>query len=179
MDKPTARRALRNRPPVTPSESSRVVAHLREWLAERPASRVLVFLPMKGEVDATPLIDDRHEWFTTRTPGAGAPLTVHSIHAPRERHRLGYEQPVATAERIDPASLDIVLTPSLSFAKDGRRLGWGMGYYDRLFAEAPGVVAVGITLDRLLADDVPTEDHDRQMDWLATDSGVRQVRRTR
>ncbi|MEX2423477.1 MAG: 5-formyltetrahydrofolate cyclo-ligase [Acidimicrobiia bacterium] len=176
MDKPAARRALRSRPPVTPAESARVTAHLRVWLEPRIPSRVLIFLPMAGEVDATSVIDDRHEWFTTRTPGGGVPLTVHSIHAPRERHRLGYEQPVADAEEIDPASLDIVLTPSLSFADDGRRLGWGMGYYDRLFAAAPNVIAVGITLDRLLADDLPTEDHDRRMDWLATDSGVRQVR---
>ena len=176
MDKPTARRALRSRPQVTPDESARVAAHLAAWLEERPPSRVLIFLPMQGEVDVTSVIDERHEWFTTRTPGGDAPLTVHSLHAPRERHRLGYEQPVADAAHVDPASLDIVLTPSLSFAKDGRRLGWGMGYYDRLFASAPNVAAVGIALDRLLADDLPTEDHDRQMDWLATDSGVRQVR---
>ena len=176
MDKPEARRALRSRPPVTPEESSRVAAHLQVWLDERAPSRVLIFLPMTGEVDVTSVIDERHEWFTTRTPGGGAPLTVHSIHAPRERHRLGYEQPVADADPIDPASLDIILTPSLSFAKDGRRLGWGMGYYDRLYASAPDVTGVGIALDRLLVDDLPTEDHDRRMDWLATDSGVRQVR---
>ena len=176
MDKPAARRALRSRPPVTPDESARVAAHLRDWLGERLPSRVLIFLPMAGEVDVTSVIDDRHEWFTTRTPGGDAPLTVHSIHAPRERHRLGYSQPIADAERVEASSLDIVLTPSLSFAKDGRRLGWGKGYYDRLFASAPDVVAVGVALDRLLADDLPTEDHDRRMDWLATDSGVRQIR---
>lgn len=176
MDKAAVRRALQNRPPVTPAESARVVRHLRPWLAERDPSRVLVYLPMAGETDVTGVVDDRHHWYVTRTPGRGAPLTVHPFDAPREIHRLGYEQPVADSETIEPAELDVVLTPSLSFARDGSRIGWGMGYYDRLFASAPDVVAVGITLERLVVDFLPTEEHDRRMDWLATDSGVRPVR---
>ena len=180
MDKPTRdkaaiRSALQQRPPVTTEESAKVAEHLRTWLADRPPSRVLVYLPMPGEVDVTGVIDGRHRWFVTRTPGGDMPLTVHPIEAPREIHRFGYEQPVADAESIDPADLDVVLTPSLSFARDGNRIGWGKGYYDRLFAAASGVTAVGITLDRLLVDDLPVEPHDRRMDWLATDSGVRPI----
>ena len=152
-----------------------MTTHLRRWLSERDPSRVLVYLPMAGEVDVTGVVDARHRWFVTRTPGGRQPLTVHSWESPREIHRFGYEQPVGEAESVDPATLDIVLTPSLSFAKDGNRIGWGMGYYDGLFAAAPDVTAVGITLDRLLVDAVPTEEHDRRMDWLATDSGVRRI----
>ncbi|MEX2280547.1 MAG: 5-formyltetrahydrofolate cyclo-ligase [Acidimicrobiia bacterium] len=174
-DKAATRRALRDRPPVTEAESSDVTTHLRSWLAERPASRVLVYLPMPGEVDVRGAIDDRHRWFVTRTPAGKLPLTVHPIEAPRETHRFGYEQPVPDAEIVDPTTLDVVLTPSLAFDVKGNRIGWGMGYYDGLFASAPQVTAVGITLDRLLVDTLPTEAHDRRMDWLATDSGVRRI----
>lgn len=175
MDKTTTRRVLRDRPPVTSAESARVTRHLRRWLAERPPSNVLVYLPMPGEVDITGVVDDRHRWFVTRTPGGDRPLTVHSFDAPREVHRLGYEQPTEEAERLDLSELDIVLTPSLSFAVDGNRIGWGKGYYDRLFASATRSVAVGVTIERLLVERLPTEPHDRRMDWLATDIGVRRV----
>lgn len=161
---------------MTAGESAAVVEHLRLWMDERSPSRVLVYLPMSGEVDVTSVVDERHRWFVTRTPGGSRPLTVHPYEAPRETHRFGYEQPVAEAPRVEPSSLDVVLTPALSFGRDGSRLGWGMGYYDGLFATAgPEVIAVGITLDRLLVDGLPTEPHDRWMDWLATDSGVRRV----
>lgn len=149
-----------------------MAAHLRRWLEERPPSRVLVYLPMPGEVDVTGVVDRHHHWYTSRTPGGGAPLTVHPLDAPRERHRFGYEQPVADADRVAPSHLDIVLTPSLALARTGDRLGWGMGYYDGLFAAAGEVIAVGVTVERLLVDDLPTESHDRRMDWLATDAGV-------
>ncbi|MFP5332726.1 MAG: 5-formyltetrahydrofolate cyclo-ligase [Acidimicrobiia bacterium] len=172
MDKASVRAALRNRPPVTSDESAAVTHHLRLWLADQPPSKVLIFLPMPGEVDVTGVVDERHDWYTTRTPGGRNPLTVHPYDAPRETHRFGYEHPVAHAPRLEPSELDIVLTPSLSFARTGDRIGWGMGYYDGLFAAAGDVIAVGITLERLLVDDLPTECHDRRMDWLATDRGV-------
>ena len=172
MDKVAARAALRDRPPVIATESEAVATHLRQWLAGHPPSKVLIYLPMPGEVDVTSVVDDRHNWYTTRTPGGRSPLTVHPYDAPRETHRFGYEHPVADATRLEPGELDIVLTPSLSFARNGDRLGWGMGYYDGLFAIAGEVIAVGITLERLLVDELPTESHDRRMDWLATDRGV-------
>jgi 5-formyltetrahydrofolate cyclo-ligase len=175
MKKSEVREALRDRPPVTDHESRAVTRHLGVWLDEQPPSRVLIYLPMPGEVDVTGVVGDRHEWFVTRTPGGRQPLTVHSFHAPREIHRFGYEQPAAGTDEVAPTRLDIVLTPSLSFDRDGNRIGWGMGYYDGLFASAPNVTAVGITIDRLLVDSVPTEPHDRRMDWLATDSGVHRI----
>lgn len=175
VDKANLRQALSTRPPVTDEESALVAAQLRGWLQPSQPSRVLIYLPMPGEVDIRSVVDDRHRWFVTRTPGGDRPLTVHPFEAAREIHRFGYEQPVPHAEVVDASSLDIVLTPSLSFSRDGNRLGWGKGYYDRLFASAPDAVAVGITLDRLLVDELPTEPHDRRMDWLATDSGVRRV----
>jgi 5-formyltetrahydrofolate cyclo-ligase len=173
-DKAEARRRLRGRPPVSPEESAAVTSHLRRWLTDRPGN-VLIYLPMQGELDVTGVVDDHHRWFVTRTPPGDLPLTVHSIEAPREVHRLGYEQPVADSDLLDPVLLDIVLTPSLSFARDGNRLGWGKGYYDRLFASATNAVAVGVTLERLLVESLPTEPHDRRMDWLATELGVREV----
>ncbi|MEX0756450.1 MAG: 5-formyltetrahydrofolate cyclo-ligase, partial [Acidimicrobiia bacterium] len=99
-------------------------------------------------------------------------LTVHPLESAREVHRFGYEHPVADAERLDPADLDIVLTPSLAFAHTGDRIGWGMGYYDGLFVAAGDVTAVGVTLERLLVDTLPVEPHDRRMNWLATDRAV-------
>ena len=151
-----------------------MTTQLHRWLLDRPGN-VLIYLPMPGELDVTGVMDEHHQWFVTRTPPDDLPLTVHSIDAPREVHRLGYDQPIADSDMLDPGSLDIVLTPSLSLARDGTRIGWGKGYYDRLFASATTAVAVGVTLERLLVDSLPTEPHDRRMDWLATEAGVRPV----
>lgn len=43
-----------------------------------------------------------------------------------------------------PADPDLVLVPCLGFTREGYRLGYGGGYFDRWLAAHPGVTAVGL-----------------------------------
>ncbi len=149
-----------------------VVVHLQEWI--QPHAALLVFSPMPGEVDLSPL---RHEGrvLMTRTPPSG-PLTVHDADAARELHPWGYSQPVAGAPAVDPAEIDVVLVPGVAFSVTGARLGHGKGYYDRLLAALrPESERVGVTFDALVVPELPTAAHDIAMTHLATESGVRDV----
>ena len=50
--------------------------------------------------------------------------------------------------------------------------------YDRLLSELPGgVTVVGVTVESLVVDKLPAEPHDRRVDWLATENGVRLTER--
>jgi 5-formyltetrahydrofolate cyclo-ligase len=130
----------------------------------------LTFLPMSDEVDLTRL--DRPHLYVTRTPTVGA-LTVHSFDAPRERHPWGYEQPIAAAPEIAPATLDVVLVPGVVFAVTGTRIGHGKGYYDQLLASCrTDTQRIGITFDALVVDSLPAEAHDIPMDAIVTESGL-------
>ncbi len=152
-----------------PAASAYLVEHLARWLPED--SVVLTYLPMPHEPDLRAL---RHRHLhVTRTPDDG-PLTVHSVDSPRERHRWGFEQPVASAPQIDPRSIDVVLVPGVVFDRTGGRIGHGKGYYDRLLAACrPDVSRVGIAFSVLVVDDIlPTEPHDVRMTHLATERGV-------
>ncbi len=172
--KSALRRRARQQPAVTAGESAAVVAGLARWLGSRPAG-VLLYLPMPREAAIDAIVAAcPGPFFVTRTPETG-PLTVHPWAAPRERHRYGFEQPVAGAETADGGLIDVVLVPGLAFDLQGRRLGHGSGYYDGLLARLPGRRFVGVTLERLLVLEVPTEPHDVTMTHLATDAGVRPV----
>lgn len=53
------------------------------------------------------------------------------------------------------------LVPGLAFARDGRRLGYGGGWYDRLLsAAAPSARALGVAYPFQIVDDLPVEPHD-------------------
>ena len=111
----------------------------------------------------------------TRTwPGAERRLSVHRLErASLERHRYGFLQPPATAPEVDPATVDLVLVPGLAFDVAGGRLGYGLGYYDRLLPRLdPAAPRVGVALRALVVPALPADPRDVAMTHLATESGV-------
>jgi 5-formyltetrahydrofolate cyclo-ligase len=98
--------------------------------------------------------------FRTWTPGDAMDKGVWDIPQPKP------EQPV-----VQP---DILLVPLLAFDAQGRRLGYGGGFYDRTLASLrarKAIVAVGLGYDEQLVDAVPHLDYDQQLDWVLTPSG--------
>jgi 5-formyltetrahydrofolate cyclo-ligase len=80
-------------------------------------------------------------------------------------------QPKADKPVLEP---DILLVPLLAFDLQGRRLGYGGGFYDRtlagLRARKP-ITAVGLAYDEQQVDEVPHLDYDQRLDWVLTPSG--------
>lgn len=164
-------------PAVTPAESDAVVSGLVEFLREQPVETGLLFLPIPGEVDLSPLPDllPGIAWHVTRTPQVGQ-LTVHPLGVDLEEHPFGYRQPVADAPKVDPAIIDLVLVPGLLFDEKGGRLGRGKGYYDDLLGRTKeGCVVAAVTVERRLVAQVPMEGTDHRMQYLATELGCRPV----
>ncbi|WP_276353886.1 5-formyltetrahydrofolate cyclo-ligase [Cohnella caldifontis] len=159
-----------------------VLAPLRERLG-RPLT-VGVYAAFRSEADPLPLA--RLCW--AAGDGTAAPRVVGDVLAWRvvrgpddwRPGRWGVPEPDLT--RTDPLPperpLDAVLVPGLAFHADGSRLGYGGGYYDRLFAAETArgngeTLWIGFAFSRqLTADPLPQEPHDLELDALATDDGV-------
>ncbi|GAB4122432.1 MAG: 5-formyltetrahydrofolate cyclo-ligase [Sideroxydans sp.] len=69
------------------------------------------------------------------------------------------------------ASLDFVLLPGVAFTRQGVRLGYGGGYYDKLLARLPRrpTLAAGAFAVQLV-DDLPQETTDQPVNWLVTEN---------
>lgn len=52
--------------------------------------------------------------------------------------------------------VDLVITPGLAFTPDGKRLGYGRGYYDRWFATHEHGTRIGIGFQCQMVDTLPT-----------------------
>lgn len=158
--------------------SEEVVRRLAAFRPLASAHRALVFLPLPDEIDLRPVRQrlPALQMAATRTPDRGGVLTVHQLGAELEKHRLGFEQPAASAPRLDPSDLDILLLPGLAFDLWGTRLGRGAGYFDRLLMEIDATVpVVGVTPAELVVDRLPKEAHDLPVRYLATEEGVVEV----
>lgn len=82
-----------------------------------------------------------------------------------------------SAERaVDPGVPDLYLIPGLAFDRQGGRLGYGRGYYDRLLRRAgPGPLRVALAFEVQLVDQVPMTDQDERVDLIVTDQAVYRV----
>lgn len=74
---------------------------------------------------------------------------------------------------IDLNEVEFALLPGVAFARDGARLGYGGGYYDKLLARmthSPALVAAAFALQ--VVQDVPQEATDVRVEWLVTEQGI-------
>ncbi len=67
--------------------------------------------------------------------------------------------------------LDFILLPGVAFTRDGARLGYGGGYFDKLIARLPHspTLAAG-TFALQLVTEIPQESTDRKVEWLVTEN---------
>ena len=83
---------------------------------------------------------------------------------------MGILEP-AEAEIVSPKAVGVWLIPGLAFTRNGKRLGYGGGWYDRLLAEAPKrSLKLGIAHAFQVVDDLPSEPHDVSLDGVVDDS---------
>lgn len=152
-----------------------LVATLR---AERPMAvpcTVSGFWPIKDEIDVEPLMRDLH--------GQGCVLALPVVQGRGQRLLFrvwrpgdaleagvfGTLQPSADREIVEP---DALLVPLLACDREGWRLGYGGGFYDRTIEalrRKKEIVAIGVGFDGQVVDEVPHGPDDQRLDWLLTD----------
>lgn len=91
-------------------------------------------------------------------------LAVCARGAPLESGRMGILEPAADARRVAPAAVGAWIVPGLAFTRDGARLGYGGGWYDRfLAAAAPDAATLGVAYPFQRVDALPEDPHDRRL----------------
>lgn len=85
----------------------------------------------------------------------------------------GIMEPKASAPRVHPKKIDLVLVPGVGFDRHGNRLGFGSGYFDNSLPKMPSAFKVGLSYESCVMAKLPTEPHDHRMDALVTEKKVR------
>ena len=72
---------------------------------------------------------------------------------------------------IDPKEVDLNLVPGLAFDKNGYRVGYGAGYYDRFMTDLrDDNINIGIAFSFQLIDNVPKDQYDIPVDLIFTEN---------
>jgi len=156
------RAALARRQALMPAEvaqrSQQLTGQLFEYFPVAQWRWLHVFLPLarKNEPDTWPLI---HRIWAEQLPVRlaapvvqpdGSTLKHYELTSatPLLASRWGIPEPLASpATEVAPAQLDAVLVPLLACDRQGQRVGYGGGFYDRFLAECrPSTLFIGLTI---------------------------------
>ena len=121
---------------------------------------ILYHLHAAGHPVALPVVIRRGLPLVFRQWRPGLQLISGSFGVPRP----GHEQAELTPR--------ILIVPLLAFDREGYRLGYGGGFYDRTLAglRAKGpVLAIGVGYAAQEVERVPRDDTDERLDWMVTD----------
>ncbi|MCE5298833.1 MAG: 5-formyltetrahydrofolate cyclo-ligase [Methanoregulaceae archaeon] len=156
--------------------SSLIEHHLRNVIdGESP---ILVYASKANEVDTRGLI--------ASLLASGTGVVVPIIERESRTLRLSYlrdpsflvestfsvPEPLGCEIPASPADIRIVVVPMIAFDRNGHRLGYGAGYYDRFLSCYPHMKKIGIAFSCLELPEIPGDENDVAMDLIVTEKGI-------
>lgn len=124
-----------------------------------------VYLATPQEIDLTTLIESL--WaaecpvFAPAWDGESYVLARYARGTELVAGPMGVLEPVVDGDCESAPVPKVWIVPGLAFTRDGGRLGYGGGWYDRLLASAPQPSAVlGVAYPFQLLEKLPSEPHD-------------------
>ena len=156
--------------------SQQLKTQLLHWVKDHSIQSCHCFLPIERnrEVNTWPIIRALYhqgkQIILTQTDFERE-IMLHFEYDPAVTFELDQFQiptPV-NARSADVSKADVVLVPLLAADKQGGRIGYGKGYYDRLISEmAADVMKIGLTLGACFDKFSFLEPHDQKLDYCIT-----------
>ncbi|MFQ6067347.1 MAG: 5-formyltetrahydrofolate cyclo-ligase [bacterium] len=171
------------------SQSSQTIARKSKEIKQRllgtdeflQAGTILFYLALADEVQtermvehslklgkrvAVPLIDSQNNQ-----------ILISELKDPKrelELGTLGIFQPKKNFYRpLTTEALELVIVPGVVFDKEGNRLGFGKGFYDRFLKQLPHRTrSIALAFELQLVDNIRPQPHDVPVDYIITEKRI-------
>ena len=174
MDKKSLRNAIRaQKRAMTEAEictaSEKLTALFLATDAYQKAKTIYGYLPYNQEVRTVPLLEqalkDGKQVAVPKIYGEEMRFIFITDMAQVSPGYAGIPEPIGDGPVAeDPTAL--VLMPGLAFDKDGHRIGYGGGYYDRFLAAEPHHPTIALCYDFQIVPEIPTAEFDIPVDQV-------------
>ncbi|MBO5415846.1 MAG: 5-formyltetrahydrofolate cyclo-ligase [Clostridia bacterium] len=155
---------------------ARICREITSLACFRFADTVLMYYPIKGEIDITPVAAEAF----ARGKRVAYPIcdtesrtmTFRYVESLSELREGSYSipEPHESAPAFDGGEHALCIIPAFAFDKDGYRLGYGGGYYDRFLKSFVGT-ALGAVYSEFLTDALPRGYYDIAASVVVTERG--------
>lgn len=147
-----------------------------------PHSIIACYMPLKGEVSCRSIMQTLNvQGHVTCLPVVterSAPLLFRQYRLGDElaRGRMGPLEPLPEARELIP---DVLVIPMLGFNRQGNRLGYGTGFYDRtleMLRTMKPVKAIGLAYSIQEISELPVETHDTALNTIITEKEIIEIK---
>lgn len=184
MDKTELRRSLLSQRQALDlqqwqGQSQRICTQIQSHDLFQQAKTILVYLSHRQEPSLESLFTTYPEknWGLPRCQGED--LVWHYWHpgltiATITKNRYGIGEPEATLPLVTVAEVDLILVPCVGCDRSGYRLGYGGGYYDRLFSQPlwQNKPTLGITFAFAYLEKLPINPWDVKLQGVCTEQEI-------
>lgn len=163
-------------------KSSIITNKLDTYIQENNYDNIMIFVSFKNEIHTHDLIK---KWLTDSENNIYVPYIDNNKHQmsiskikdfEKDLERGVYnilEPTVDIKDEEEIYDLDIIVVPGLIYSKDGYRIGYGGGYYDKFLSGVSNEVKkVGIVYSDFVVDELPVDEHDLPVDLIMTEREI-------
>ncbi|MDP4008195.1 MAG: 5-formyltetrahydrofolate cyclo-ligase [Candidatus Peregrinibacteria bacterium] len=154
----------------TPERKRKFDAEIISKLLEMPpvqdAEVILVYESYKDEVDTHELIGIFHDLGKTVVVPR-----IESMDQAKMNLQVKSFDKNSIRSYVEPSAIECVITPGLAFDAKLNRIGFGKGFFDRLFHEVT-CPKIGLAYDFQIVQNVPVDKHDEKLSYIITPTTI-------
>lgn len=157
-------------------KSRKIQKHLFDFNEYKNAQTVLLYLSAFKEPSTAEIISDalnqkkRVAVPISDTSNFTLTLSYISGFDDLQKGAYGISEPKKII-KADISDIDLAIIPGLAFDKNGNRMGFGKGYYDRLLKDL-SAHKISLCYSFQLLDKIPAKAHDVPMNTIITEDGI-------
>jgi 5-formyltetrahydrofolate cyclo-ligase len=158
----------------TLKKDKQIVKQVLAIIESQNVKRVLLFIPLKIEVDIRSLFlqlkKKKYKVFVPFMVGKSLKVVPYRLPLKKKKYNILEPNNSNIGKRY---KLDLAIVPVVGIDKKLKRIGYGAGFYDRFF-DSLNYELKKVFIQRTLcfSNKVLSEKHDIKADWIVTDKGI-------
>jgi 5-formyltetrahydrofolate cyclo-ligase len=148
-----------------------------EWY--KKANTIFAFVSFKSETDTHKIIkyaiQDKKTICVPRIKSKQKGIEIFKIDSfyQLEKGYFGILEPIESCLAVDSKDIDLILMPGVAFDRQGGRLGYGAGFYDRFLSNMNNNVdKIAVAYHFQVLDNIPMDEHDVRINGIVTEEEI-------
>lgn len=153
---------------------SKIRSSFLEFMMNNAFTSIAGYYPIKNELNTLPiLIAAEEHGITIALPALDSKIEALVFKKWKTQDKVKenglFQEPEGNSPIIKP---DLIIVPLLGFDRNGHRLGYGSGYYDRTLPKYKKSLKIALAYSNQELNYIPAEEHDQRLDYIITEKEI-------